>query len=386
MDPQRHPAEHRRDGFRIGQHVEEVAARREQDVELAAAGRVDHGRSRQARLGGHLEAPPLRQDRGVVGVHLRPAGERGRVAAHLRPALHPGVTADRHQPAALAPYPAARQGQVDDRADVVLAALVLGDAHAPDEDSVAGSREERGELRDPLARRAGDRLELLPACLGGHAPDPVEPLGVGTDELLVDPSGLDQVLERADEETDVAAGIDGEELVGDLRPEQCALRLRWDPVVLHARLAERVDDHHPGPRLLGDVEVLHRHRLVVGGVGADEDDHVGADPVRVGAGRGTDAERVLEREGARRVTDPGGVVDRVRADRPDRLLGGVVALVRHPAAGQEEAAAVGAGGADPLGGVVERLLPVDRREPGLAVPAEHRLRQPAEAAELGAGE
>ncbi len=125
-----------------------------------------------------------------------------------------------------------------------------------------------------------------------------------------------------------------------------------------------------------------RDRLVVRDVRADEDDQVGSDPVRVRAGRGGDAERLLEPERRRRVAHAGGVVDRVRADRPRRLLRRVVRLVRHPARGQVEAGPLGPGVADAPGRHVERLVPADALEAGLARAPEHRMRDAAEPAEL----
>ena len=71
----RDPAERRGDLAGIGQHVDEVAAGREQQVELARAGGVDHLRRRPARLGRDLEAPELAELAGRAGVDLAAARE-----------------------------------------------------------------------------------------------------------------------------------------------------------------------------------------------------------------------------------------------------------------------------------------------------------------------
>ena len=96
---------------------------------------------------------------------------------------------------------------------------------------------------------------------------------------------------------------------------------------------------------------------LLAGIGADEDEQVGADPVGVGAGRSAHAERRLERDGAGRVTNAGGVVDVVRAHRPHGLLGGVVGLVRHAATGQVIGGAIWIRRTDPIGDQVKRLVP-----------------------------
>ena len=204
------------------------------------------------------------------------------------------------------------------------------------------------------------------------------------DEAAVQEAPLDHVLERAVEEADVAAHVDEEVAVGDLGAKQRALHIRRHPVAFHPRLAVGVDHRDLGASLLGVVEVLHRHRLVVGHIGADEHDQVAADPVAVRTGRGGHAERALEPKGARRVADPGGVVDRVGPHRPHGLLRGEVGLVRRAPAGEVDAQPLGGAGADPLGDQVEGLVPAGPGEARLAPAAHHRVREAAEVAQLGA--
>ena len=204
------------------------------------------------------------------------------------------------------------------------------------------------------------------------------------DEAAVHQAPLDHVLERAVEEADVAAHVDEEVAVGDLGAKQRALHIRRHPVALHPRLAVGVDHRDLGARLLGVVEVLHRHRLVVGHIRADEHDQVAADPVAVRTRRGGHAERALEPKGARRVADPGGVVDRVGPHRPHGLLRGEVGLVRRAPAGQVDAQPLGGAGADALGDQVEGLVPAGPGEARLAPAAHHRVGEAAEVAQLGA--
>ena len=204
------------------------------------------------------------------------------------------------------------------------------------------------------------------------------------DEAAVHQAPLDHLLERAVEEADVAAHVDEEVAVGDLGAKQRALHIRRHPVAFHPRLAVGVDHRDLGASLLGVVEVLHRHRLVVGHIRADEHDQVAADPVAVRTRRGGHAQRALEPKGARRVADPGGVVDRVGPHRPHGLLRGEVGLVGGAPAGQVDAKPLGGAGADTPGDQVEGLVPARPGEARLAPAAHHRVGETAEVAQLGA--
>ena len=220
---------------------------------------------------------------------------------------------------------------------------VLRDAHAP---------HEHGRLRLAHhawpARRISARDDPETASRSAHdwlakaATISSKPV-VCRRRTPVDPALLDHVLQHAVDEGDVAAHVDEEEAIGDLGAEHRALDVGRHPVPLHARLAVGVDDCDLRARLLCVVQVLHRHRLVGGHVRADEDDEVAADPVRVRAGGGGDAERLLQRHRAGRVADAGGVVDGVGAQGAYGLLRGEVVLVGHAAAGQVGAEPVGRG-------------------------------------------
>ena len=83
-----------------------------------------HSVSQRARATGSLERLAARK-------HVRHA-------AALGGALHAAVTADRHEAAVRAAEHAARQGQIDDRRDVLHAEAVLRQAHAPHEDGAPG--------------------------------------------------------------------------------------------------------------------------------------------------------------------------------------------------------------------------------------------------------
>ena len=114
-------------------------------------------------------------------------------------------------------------------------------------------------------------------------------------------------------------------------------------------------------------------------------DQVRAEPVGVRARGGADPDGGLEPEGRGRVADPGGVVDVVGPQRADRLLGAVVGLVGHAAAGEEAGGAVGPGLLHPIGDQVECLVPAGALEAALAAAPHERVRDPPHLAQLGGG-
>ncbi len=187
------------------------------------------------------------------------------------------------------------------------------------------------------------------------------------------------------DEGDVAARVDREEFVGEVRAEEGAAGDRRHPVPFEPRLPHRIDDRDFRAELLRVVQVLHRHGLVVRDVGAEEDDQVGPDPILVRTGRGGDAERVLHGRRARRVARPARVVDVVRADEPRDLRRDVVRLVRHAPGGDEERDSVRGRRADPGRRDVQRLLPGNPAEARVAPVPHHRVGKPAELPQVPRG-
>ena len=92
-----------------------------------------------------------------------------------------------------------------------------------------------------------------------------------------------------------------------------------------------------------------------------------------------DADRLLQRGGRRRVAHPRRVVDVVGAEEARDLLRDVVRLVGDAARGEVDREAVGCRGADAIGDQVERLVPRDPGEAGLAGAPHHRVRAAARA-------
>ena len=118
------------DILRIGHGFEQVAADCIEKFDLAVVRRFDHMRSLESRVGRHRVMPQIGKASRGVGVDGKPAGKFIRLGAALTAALHAAVAADRHDAALFPAQHAARQGEIDDRFDIVDAEFMLGQAHA----------------------------------------------------------------------------------------------------------------------------------------------------------------------------------------------------------------------------------------------------------------
>ena len=119
---------------RIGERVEKVPPDGVEDVERALVGRVDHLLGRQPGRVGHGMPPEPGHAPRVLLRHGHPREVGGGDRSHLGGPLHSAVAAHRHEAASLASDHPAREGEVDDRLNVLDAEPVLGEPHAPYED------------------------------------------------------------------------------------------------------------------------------------------------------------------------------------------------------------------------------------------------------------
>ncbi len=370
------------DARRIRHHLAEVAADGKKDVEVARLRRVERFGEGEPRLARHRKAIVRRERSGVLGRNRQAARQRRGVRPHLGAALHARVAADRHHSAAFSPHEALAERQIEDGVDGRFGVRVLRHPHPPDEDHLLGLREQLGVGGHLVPREAAQALEHPEVHPLERRAQLVEPCRVRLDEARVQPALLEHHLQNAVHKGPVPSRLHLEETVADARAKKRALQVRRDPVRVHPRLAVGADGHDLRPCLLGVVEVLHHHRLVVGDVRADETYQVGADQIAVRAGRRRYPEGRLEREGAGRVADARGVVEVVAPHGPHGLLHRVVGLVGDAATGQIEVAPRGSGRAETLGDERERLVPRDALEPGLALAAQQRVREASQRAQL----
>ena len=295
------------------------------------------------------------------------------------------MSADRHETAEITAHVAAHEPEVEDHRDAVAAVGVLSDAHAPDEHGRLGATDQRGklfEVGDGQPARLRQRRQLVFRHLG---PKRLETFRVVANERFIHSAALNQNLEHAVKERDVAALRDGKPVVTDVRAEERAAQIARHPVTLHAGFEIRVHHDDLGAARLGFVEIFGRDRLVVGRVCAEEDQEVGAKPVGVTARAGGDAERVLHRAGARRMTQARGVVDVVGPEETGDLLRDVIHLVRDAARREVERDALRITRVDAAGDATERVIPSDRRETTFAVSTNKRAGDAPQFAQLGVG-
>jgi len=147
-----------------------------------------------------------------------------------------------------------------------------------------------------------------------------------------------------------------------------------------------VHDRHLRALQARVVEVLHRDRLVVGRVGAEEDDEVALHPVAVRAGGRAVAERLFHGHRGGGVAQPRRVVHVGGAHRAGGLLSRVVMLVQQPARGDVHGEALPVGRPDLLRRHRAGFVPRRHAEPLLAAPAHHRLGKAAQRAQIVRGE
>ena len=280
------------------------------------------------------------------------------------------------------PQQAARQADVDQRLHGVDAVRVLREAHRPHEHRIGPRHQQVGELGDPLAGHAAVGHDAVPADLRRPGACLVEAGCARANESLVDAAAIDQRQQHAEQERQVPSGVHLEPVVGDRRAAQRALGNRRNPVALEPRLAKRVHDGDLRAVALGVMQVLGRHRLVVGDVRSEQHDEVGVKPVGIAARGGRMAQRRLHRHGRRGVTEARGVVDVVRPEEPRGLLRGVVHLVGDAAAGQVERHPLRVDGSRLVRDAVQGVVPAHHAEAAFARAPQHRLGQAAQRAQL----
>jgi hypothetical protein len=131
------------------------------------------------------------------------------------------------------------------------------------------------------------------------------------------------------------------------------------------------------------VQVFGGYWLVIGGIGAKENDQVGSVPVSVAASAGGHAEGVLHCAGARGVTKPRGVIHVIRSKKPRDLLRHVIDLICDATRSNEEGKPSGIHFPNPAGDAGVSLVPGDAAKTFCAAFAKQRAGEPAQLAELG---
>src|SRR3954454_11086328 len=301
---------------------------------------------RQALVRVERDAPRLlealahagRVDRLVVRIHHRDQAGVGR-------ALHVVLAAQRVQSRAGPADVAGDRAHRDQAARVVGARRVLGDPHAPVDDTRVRLAPQAGDEPDRVGVDSGDLLGALRRVLLDDLRDLAVVGRARGDEVAVDQAEADDLVHDAVVEGDVGAGLD----------------LAVDVGVVGDPLAARVDDDQLRPAAPGLLEERRRDRVVGRRVRAREDRDVGVEDVAVGRRDRAGADALEQRRDARGVAQARAVVDVVRPEAgADELLekvGLLVGALRRAEAGDRRRAVRRVDLLQAARGELERLLP-----------------------------
>ncbi len=342
--------------LRVRVGLRHVLALHVQRLETAVERGLEHVRNAQARLGLELHAP-FGVEQGTRGRvrHVPVAGEFVRERTHVARTLHVVLAAQRVHAHAFAADIAGGHREIGDAEHHRAALAVLGHAQSVIDRAVAAGGIQTGGAAHQLGRHArdfGQRFRRVLRLRHEVAPF-LERSGLAAlgDIRLVDEAFRDDDVRDRIDQRDVGAGPQRQVEVGvDVRR-------------VHEVDGTRVGDDQLRAFTQPSLHARREHRMAIGRVGADDENHVALHHriERLGA-RGF-AERVLQAIPGGGVADAGAGVDVVRAEgRAHELLHQERFLVG--AAGRRDAAdglasVLGLDAAELGRGVTERLVPAD---------------------------
>ncbi len=243
--------------------------------------------------------------------------------------------------------------------DVVRAVLVLAHPHAGEGGDAVGLGDRVGCLSNRLLLDAGEFGVLGDVHVREVFFEGFEAFGALRDEFLVVNFLLDDDFRHRVEDRDVIPGRDTDVLVG--------LSRRLVFTRIHVDHFGAIPERGPEIRVEND-------RVLLGGIGPTDQEHVGFAQVVGRVRHRADVELFAHRGDSRGVTESGAVVDRVGPDLAGDLLEEVVLLVRTVRRG-EKAQCFGAMFFDDLREVLDDaiigLLPGGGNQ--MAVLPDHRL-------------
>ena len=182
---------------------------------------------------------------------------------------------DRKQAASFAPEPAAREGDVRKRGDVLHAVLVVGKAHRPEQHAAPGRYERVHGAVHVLALQAGICEKGLPRRRPRVGLDGIPALDVVPHVRAIDAVFFDDPLEERLETRDVRSHVRLKVDVGNIRAEQHRSGSRGDLEAEKAELFHGIDDDHR-PAAFLDLDQLHdQPRVIRRRIRARHDRHIG---------------------------------------------------------------------------------------------------------------
>ena len=368
--------------LRLGQRAQKISTETIKQIELTSRAGLNHFR--------RSETDPVRNRKTVlVGKVLRvltidwfSSRKHGRISAHLGAALHRRMAANRHQSALVAADEPLHEAQVQNHLHCVTAEGVLGNPHAPDQHGSCRVADQPGEFLHPGTVQTALRFQLREFQICALRFEFVESNSVVADKPFVNPPIRDEDLQHSPQKGYVAALRNWKPVISEAGAEQCTAQRGRHPVTRHARFEVRVHQQHLCASFLGFMQILRRHRLVVGRICAEENDQVSSVPVFVTAcGRG-DTNSMFHRRGAWRMAEAGRVINVVGAKETRNLLRHIIDFICDTARGEKQRPTPGIRGADSPGHKLICLIPGDATETLCSRFTKHRIRQTTQLAEL----
>jgi hypothetical protein len=292
---------------RVGIGLKNILALDVNAAESALDGGVEHVRDAQPRLFVERDAPSLLEDRthGVVR-DVPVAGEFMREGAHVARALDVVLAPQRIDAHPAPPKVSRREGEIGDRQHRGRTLAMFGDAEPIIDCRIAaGGIEPRG-FSDGVGGNAGDFCDLFRAIAGfRYKLRPILeflPVATFAHESLVDEPFGDDDMGKRGQDRDIGARLQGKMIVR-----------------LHMRHPDKVDPAGIENDQLGALaqSFFHagsEHRMRIGRVGTDNQDHIRfIDRVEI-LGSGGRAESGPKAIAGRRMADPRAGIDIVVAE------------------------------------------------------------------------
>jgi hypothetical protein len=146
------------------------------------------------------------------------------------------MAADWHEPALIFAHPTLHQAEVQYHRDRVGAVSMLRNAHAPDDHAIPRAMNQLRKFLHACALQPGLLLQGRPIHRCGRAAQFLNAFAEILHEVRLGPTLLENHLQHAIDECDVAALRNGKPIIRNIRPEKRAAGSRRHPIARHSRL------------------------------------------------------------------------------------------------------------------------------------------------------